>query len=308
MVRPLSIRVLSLRLLVAGSVAAIVLAGCAQMYNYLEQETPRFSGSFAVVQPGTPEVITIASYNIKLGDEVERALAELTSHAEVNGAEILLLQEMDEAGTERIARTLAYNYVYYPASVHTATDRNFGNAVLSRYPIVSDNKILLPHGNFTRGQRRIAVRALVEFESTCVQVVSVHTENLSLSIEKRLEQVQALLDVIPASPHLAIVGGDFNTIEAPAASSTVSMFKEKGFEWVSESAGATASFAVIDVQSDHVFTRGFNEIRAGHIEEANASDHKPIWIDVSFTDPVAASANSRGCSLSDRSEESPEGA
>jgi endonuclease/exonuclease/phosphatase family metal-dependent hydrolase len=301
MVSPLAFRVIRISL-IAGFLF-LVASGCAQMFNYLEQEKPRFAGDYAVTQPDSPDVITIASYNIKLGDEVERALAELTRHKRVSGAEILLLQEMDEEGTERIARTLAYNYVYYPASVHTATGRNFGNAILSRYPIKADEKILLPHGNMTRGQRRIAVRALLEIETVCVQVYSVHTENLSLEMDKRLEQVDTLLSSVSAYPYAAIVGGDFNTIEAPALTATVGAFGERAFEWASEDAGTTASFSVIDVQSDHIFTRGVAVRGTGQIETANASDHKPIWVDVSLIVDSPTPGTPLSCQLSGHPEE-----
>jgi len=271
------------------------------MFNYLDKESPRFSGSFAVVEPDTPESITVVSYNIKLGEEVERASAELTRHPSSSGADMLLLQEMDEFGTERIAKTLAFNYVYYPASLHTASERNFGNAVLSKYPIRSDEKIFLPHGNVTRGQRRIAVRAFVDVSGTCVQVVSVHTENLSLSMKKRKDQVAALLASITDFPHPVIVGGDFNTIEAPALEFTVQMFSDSGLTWASEEAGITASFGIIDVQSDHIFTRGFNLAQTGHIESANASDHKPVWVELVLAATTDSTAMPQGCQLSGHS-------
>jgi len=262
------------------------------MYNYLDESGPRFAGNYAVVRPDSSGVFTVVSYNIKMAEEIDLALAELSRDPETAHADVLLLQEMDEEGSARIARTLALNYVYYPASVHTASGRNFGNAVLSRWPIVSDSKILLPHGNMTRGQRRIAVRAIIDIGNHCIQVFSVHAENLSLDRRLRLEQADSLVNQVYEEPFQSIVGGDFNTVEAPALEETVELFEKMGFEWSSEQVGATARFALIDVQSDHIFARGMSAIRSGQISTAQASDHKPVWVQFSID---ARDKQPRGC-------------
>jgi endonuclease/exonuclease/phosphatase family metal-dependent hydrolase len=74
----------------------------------------------------------------------------------LQGADIILLQEMDEAGTEHVARELAHNYVYYPASVPFMQGRNLGNAVLSRWPLTQPHKLLLPYRHLAIRQTRIA--------------------------------------------------------------------------------------------------------------------------------------------------------
>lgn len=41
---------------------------------------------------------------------------------------------------------LGMSWVYYPAIFRHRSDKDFGNAVLSRWPIIADKKIVLPHG------------------------------------------------------------------------------------------------------------------------------------------------------------------
>lgn len=102
---------------------------------------------------------------------------------------------------------------------------------------------------------------------------------------------------------MTIIGGDFNTIEAPALRETVDLFGELGFAWSSEHVGATARFAVIDVQTDHIFARGMPVTSAGQISTAQASDHKPIWVRFSMetnaTEAVSVEAVSAGAKSSD---------
>jgi endonuclease/exonuclease/phosphatase family metal-dependent hydrolase len=89
--------------------------------------------------------LRIVSFNIEFGVHVDSAIGLLTSDPALRAADVILLQEMDGEGTERVADALGFWYVYFPAIYHLRTHREFGNAVLSRWPIVEDRKILLPH-------------------------------------------------------------------------------------------------------------------------------------------------------------------
>ncbi|HZM49995.1 MAG TPA: endonuclease, partial [Vicinamibacteria bacterium] len=107
--------------------------GCATARNYLDPAGPRFAGQFA----GTvaPRPIRVVSFNVKYGRNVTGAAALLKGDVRLKGADVIALQEMDETGVECLARTLALNYVYYPGAVHPVDHRNFGNAILSPWPI-----------------------------------------------------------------------------------------------------------------------------------------------------------------------------
>ncbi|HYU42000.1 MAG TPA: endonuclease/exonuclease/phosphatase family protein, partial [Vicinamibacteria bacterium] len=159
----------------AAVVFACALAGCATARNYPAPEGPRFSGQFA----GTPRppAIRVVSFNIKYGRNVTGAAALLRGDVRLKDADVIALQEMDEVGVECLARTLGLNYVYYPAAVHPADHRNFGNAILSPWPIEDDVKIPLPHPGRFRKMQRIAVAATVRVRGDLpVRVFSVHLE------------------------------------------------------------------------------------------------------------------------------------
>ena len=147
-----------------GACAGLLIAGCAHTVNLLDPATPRFSGEYAT--PATDSAagpIRIVTFNIKLARRIDRAIEVLRSDS-LRGADIIALEEMDDAGVDRIARALGLNYVYYPSSIHPSEHRYFGPAVLSRWPIARSWKLLLPHEAAlpppaAHGHRRRAARA-----------------------------------------------------------------------------------------------------------------------------------------------------
>src|SRR5688500_15153560 len=147
-----------MRLRRALAATAIALAvGCAPAINYTDRSGPRYAGSHAGLTAVDPDALRVVTFNIKYGRQAAAAADLLRTHERLAGADVIALQEMDEAGTELIARALSLNYVYYPAAVHPVAGHNFGNAVLSRWPLTDDVKIVLPH----RGRLRKAVRIAV---------------------------------------------------------------------------------------------------------------------------------------------------
>ena len=134
--------------------------------NYEDPLGPRYEGHFADDRPEFGGTIKVVTYNINQGQAVDRAIEELGTYQALNDPDILLLQEMDEDGTQRVARALRHNYVYYPASVFHWTQRNFGNAILSKWPLSDPGKIVLPYRGLVNQQLRIAVRATVALEGS----------------------------------------------------------------------------------------------------------------------------------------------
>jgi endonuclease/exonuclease/phosphatase family metal-dependent hydrolase len=263
-------RILSLLLLLFS---ALAFAGCKLAENYLDPDGPRYSGSYAAEPDAASRLpeLKVVTFNIKFGEKYEKAAEELETKPELFGADLLLLQEMDDPSTEAIARRLSLNYVYYPGSVHT-NGRDFGPAVLSRWPIVEDKKLILPHRNPTDGRIRIAVRATIQTPMGNVRAYSVHTEIPWLGPRARLEQAQAILDDAKSSEDPVVLGGDFNTSDPDALDETVRVYTAAGYSWVSRGVGATAGGFTLD----HVFSRRFRINDAGTVT-SQASDHRPQW-------------------------------
>ncbi len=264
-------------------VVVIVVVGRRPVINYPDANRPLFSGQYSDGPPDTNGVIKVVTWNIAFAKEIEQAIEEFRVNEALQGAGIILLQEMDEEGTEAIARELHYDYVYYPASIHSRHDRNFGNAVLSKWPILDSEKIILPHQNPTNDQIRIAVRALLSVDGREIPVYSVHTETFWLGSQGRNDQFAYLADRYGPDNEFVIAGGDFNTVTPASRASLDERFQQVGMLRVSEGAGETKSIGSVGFTLDHIYARGLYPLATGVVDQAEASDHKPVWVDLSAT-------------------------
>jgi len=120
------------RRLVAALVAAAGLA-CASATNYLDPGGPlhefRRDGPPRGADLSGP--LRAVSFNIAYAVHIDRALEVLRESEALRDPDVLALQEMDAPGTERIAKALGMNAVYFPSGVHPKHERDFGCAVLS---------------------------------------------------------------------------------------------------------------------------------------------------------------------------------
>jgi endonuclease/exonuclease/phosphatase family metal-dependent hydrolase len=247
-----------------------MLAGCASVRSYPDPAGPRFTGSF--VAPSEP-TIKIVSFNVKFARHVDRAVEVLRETEALRGADVIAMQEMDEAGTECVARALGLNYVYYPASLQPHGPKNFGNAILSRWPIEDDAKLILPGHHRFRGLKRIAVAATVRIGDLPLRVFSVHLEApFAIGGAGRRDQARAVMEEAARSFAHVVVAGDFNNrgIVGP-------VFERGGFTWLTRRVGHTISV----FSWDHFFVRGLRLHDCASVgvvrNNRGASDHRPIW-------------------------------
>ena len=254
--------------------AGLLLAGCAPVTNLLNLAGPRFEGHYAPqVPPAAPtrSPIRVVTFNIKYAREIDRAIQVLQEDS-LRGADILTLQEMDEAGVDRIAQALGLNYAYYPASIHPASGKYFGPAVLSRWPIERSWKLLLPHGGWTRGQRRTATAAILKVRETRLLVYAVHLET-PVQISETERRAQAMAVVTDAADYQGpvVIAGDFNSERIGG------LLRGQGYTWLTKHVGPTVAW----FSWDHIFVRGFSRstpASAGIVRGIHgASDHRPVW-------------------------------
>lgn len=248
--------------------------GWRQSQNYAGMGGPRFARQDDALngQAGdTTGHLRIATYNVELVKKPDAVLELLGRDQQLGGADILALQEADEEIVDRAARRLGGHYVYYPSMLHPLTGRNFGPAILSRWPIVDDGKVLLPGRGWTRGSRRIAVRATVLVRGLPLRVYSVHLSTMWEMLPRGQDaQAQAVADDAAASPHPVVIAGDLNRMGAGR------VFARAGYHWLTRDVGPTHHVWSFD----HVFLRGFEPrgVEAASVHAALAtSDHRAVW-------------------------------
>lgn len=253
----------------------VLTASCRAVLNYPSALGPRYAGapvSVATV-PAGGHALRVVTYNVQWGKHIDRAINVLKTRAPLADADIVVLQEMDADGTRRIADALGMTWVYYPAAVHPKLGHDFGNAVLSRWPIVEDEKVMLPHIGGLRHAQRIATAATVLVGTIKVRVYSAHLGTPSdIRPSKRRDQAHTILVDAAAYP-LVIVAGDMNSHGIGKE------FVANGFLWPTEHNHFTTAF----FNWDHVFLKGFNapapELRLTGVvrDTLGTSDHDPVW-------------------------------
>ena len=250
----------------------VLAAACRTGRDYPDARSPRYAGGAAAVDVArAPRALRIVSFNIAFARQIDGAIAVLASDPALRGADVVLLQEMDADGTRRIAEALGMRYVYYPAIHHRRTRRDFGNAVLSRWPVVADAKLVLPHPSRYARTHRIATAATLQVGAARVRVYSTHLGTVAdIGGGRRRAQLRAILDDAASSP-LVVVGGDLNDAGVGRVA------REAGYAWPTERGPRTTRFG----RWDHVFLRGLrspDSAAAGTVvAPRGVSDHQPVW-------------------------------
>lgn len=250
------------------------LLGCATGRNYPDPNGPRYAGGRSVVsgtEPGNAAELRIASFNIEYGIRVDSAIAVLAGNPALRNADVLLLQEMDDKGTRRVADTLGMAYVYYPSVFRYNTHRDLGNAILSRWPIVEDRKLILPHlARITHGQRA-ATAATIRVGDALVRVYSLHLGTMAgLAPAARRDQLKTVLADAGRYPRV-VIGGDLND------EGIAGIARDHGYAWPTQRGPATTEIGRLD----HILLKGLtspDSAAAGTVLEVHgASDHRPVW-------------------------------
>ncbi|MEO5567763.1 MAG: endonuclease/exonuclease/phosphatase family protein [Gemmatimonadaceae bacterium] len=247
-------------------------AACRTGRNY-QDVGPRYEGApsrAAAADPARGDTLRIASFNIEFALRPDSALAVFRAESALARMDVVLLQEVDESATRRIAGGLGLGYVYYPAIFRNRSSKDFGNAVLSRWPIIADSKVILPHRSWYGGSQRTATAATIRIADRFVRVYSTHLGTpADITPSRRRQQIRAIIR--DAEPHrLVIIGGDLNS------SVTGEVARDAGYLWPTEKGVRTTRLG----RWDHIFVKGLTVPANGSGTISNGrgtSDHLPVW-------------------------------
>lgn len=259
----------------ATPIALVLLAGgCRTGYDYQSATGPRYAGvhvGAAVDSCAHPCTLRVVSFNTHFAQDVHGAIALFASNPALRGADVILLQEMDATGTEKLAKALERSYVYYPAIFHRRTRRDVGNAVLSRWPITDDSKLVLPHPSRYAGTHRIATSATLRVGASQVRVYSTHLGTIAdIGHRERQDQLRAIL-ADAAEHEFVIIGGDLND------ASVGLIVQGAGYTWPTQHGPRTHRLG----RWDHVFLKGMESPDTAAsgtvVDSRGVSDHLPVW-------------------------------
>jgi len=266
-------------------VIPLATLSCLTTRNFKDPDGPRYEGSYApprAVGEGEPHPagpMRVVTFNIAFARNIDAAIRLLGGTEALRSPDVLLLQEMDSAGVDQIARALALNHVYFPSAIHPMGDREYGTAILSPWPLGEYRKITLPHAAFGTRVVRSVTSAVVRYGALGIRVYAVHLPAPgAVSVDQRREQVQVIANDAAKSGDAVIIGGDFN------GRVVGSWFRDAGFLWTTEKLPGTSSALGLGFRwsYDHIFTRGFEPVAgrqsSGVVDPAGASDHRAVWV------------------------------
>lgn len=244
-----------------------------------------------------PSEIRVMSYNIHHGAsgsdvlDLERIAREI----EAGGAQIIGLQEVDRHWSSRsnyedqaawLAARLDMHYAY-AANLDLAPEagrtdrRQYGTAVLSKFPILSSENHLLT--NIQYAEKPTEQRGLLE---TVINVAGTHVSFYNTHLdhrrsEQRQLQVKEILGITSESNRPAVLVGDLNaTPQSTEMQQLMASFTDV-FAALGQDGDYTMPVENPDRRIDYILARGEIEPRKAEVIQTAASDHLPVIADIS---------------------------
>lgn len=253
---------------------------------------------------------TVATYNIHHGaDPAERLdLERIASEIRRGGADVIGLQEVDRHWGARsafvdqaawLAERLGLHVVYganldlAPAEAGQER-RQYGTAVLSRFPILSSRNTLLPRPR--NGEQRGLLEAVLNVRGVRVRFANTHLQHNNA--EERLAQSQRIVELLGNAPEPTVLVGDLNA--TPQAPELAPLFAHLDDAWVRAGRGAGFTYPVErpDRRIDYVLVSPDVEVRDAQVIASDASDHLQVTADLAVSGSRVGGAPRKATSAS----------
>ncbi|MGQ9497227.1 MAG: endonuclease/exonuclease/phosphatase family protein [Desulfotomaculales bacterium] len=221
--------------------------------------------------------LRVLTYNIRHGEGLDGrvALGRIAAVLAACDADLVALQEVDaflprsrfRHQARALARLLGMSCAFGP-TFRLAVLSFFGNAILSRSPIVAIHRYRLPG----RGEPRGLLRVTVDGGAEQVSFLATH---LGLSAEARRAQVGRIKDVLLEITVPFILAGDFNCQpDAEELNPLLSIVRDAaaGFAKPEPTYPAGEPWARID----YIFVSRHWAVREVRVIASKASDHLPV--------------------------------
>lgn len=240
-------------------------------------------------QPQAPDRdLSTMTYNIHhgVGEDNRLDLERIAAVIRESGAEMIGLQEVDRHWSARsnfvdqaeaLAQLLNMQVVFAANLDRDPLQpgqprRQYGTAILSKYPILESNNTLLPRPE--GGEQRGLLEALINVRGVPVRVYNTHLQHNSQL--ERTVQVQAILDRIGQFEEPTILLGDLNAL--PESRELAPLYQQFKDTWraTGNGPGFTYSASNPDRRIDYILVSPEIEIEDVQVIPTLASDHLPV--------------------------------
>lgn len=240
--------------------------------------------------PGPPpeDTVTVMSFNIHhgVGADGRLDLDRIAATIVGSGVEVAGLQEVDRHFGERssfvdqatyLADVLGMEVTFganldFDPPAPGQPRRQYGNAILSRHPIIASRNVLLPR--VAPSEQRGLLSASLDVDGTTVTAFSTHLQYDSPA--ERLQQVEAILAELSAVDTSVVLLGDLNA--EPDTPEIERMLTELTDAWSIAGVGDGHTFSASDPHAriDYVLSSDGMAARSAAVVSSDGSDHLPV--------------------------------
>lgn len=215
---------------------------------------------------------TAITYNIHRGTNVNGAssLNDIANILRKENPDFIALQEVDKYNVRSgfqdqikwLGNELDMNYVFGSNLNFVVTE--YGNGILSKYPILDSGQVMLAY----ESEPRSLLWAKIETEEGILYLTSIH---LGLDTEKRAEHFSIIEEFINSLDAPVLIMGDLNVLPDNQqlsqfrARTTGQLYYKVNPTYINET----------PIQIDYIFGKSIVEIDSYSIP-SNASDHYPL--------------------------------
>lgn len=277
--------------------------------------------TFQIRSPAeNPQGLSVLSYNVHLfsyikeGEDPKVAGPNITKWVKDHPADIKCLQEFYQDYTtpsrnaiKLLAEDANYEYSYQTIE-GSASKRSYGMAILSRYPIINQGRVL--DTKRTNG----VIFADIKVNMDTIRIYNAHLESMNIPSEElsnmegiksnyketlrklkngqviRASQLGILLEHMENSPYVNILAGDFNDVPYSYTYFSLRKVMENAFEKAGKGFGFTYNKVLFFLRIDNIFYDYELEIESFRTHrEVDYSDHYPISATFSWDSPLRKS-------------------
>ena len=226
------------------------------------------------------ESITIATYNIRHGADVDCDWTQLAEIILQSGADIIGLQEVD-MNTNRIggldtmaglAEATGYPYYYFAAAMDYDGGQ-YGTAILSRYPSETHKTVHLNNGGFEPRACGAVTVILPDGSPFCFLNTHLSYEDVTVQAQQFIQIEKWMKRNMPQNIP-TVITGDFNTADFTA----FSPFEKKGYALVNNAEHSYPTFRGSNSPIDNIvyLASYLTPVEHGMID-SDRSDHNLLW-------------------------------
>ena len=260
-----------------------ILAGCVAVliFAYLPRLLPKQRE-----RPTDKQVLSLLTFNLETAGEGE--LGQITEIIQEKAPDIVGFQELSHEGAAHFRQVFADRYPHQ--KLYPQDNAHAGQGLLSRYPIAESE-----YYRWERAPEKLGnIQAVLEVDGREMGLHVLHPfPPISLSegfnAEEHDKEVDELLQRLATDDRPTLLMGDFNMTEHLESYRQITEHFTDAYKAVGEM-GLGLTFPDGDrltaprlIRLDYVFYDDhFEGVLASTVERSGASDHRPLYVEVTF--------------------------